>query len=158
MGVKRTLRQNEIYTIQEVLPPLPRPALVAYRCRVLLQMADDHLPRHFLSVEAILLQGPLAGQRTALQGVRLLHAADERETCRCRAYSFPHRTGKGHCRALLAGPFCGECGNEATYSTRRREPEEFVGGLSTSRHIHRSTCCGAPLFADCELKVSFSED
>lgn len=97
MAVKRQLKLNEIYIIQEVLQPLSRGSLVGYRCKVMLQQADDHLPRHYLSCEAVILGGPFGGQRLILQGVRLRHDADQRTVCRCPAYAFPHHLGKGRC-------------------------------------------------------------
>ena len=158
MSVKRPLKLNETYVIKDVTPGLSRTECVGQRVKVLLQQADDGLPAHFLSVEGLMLSGPRSGQRVLLQGVRLRQHVDERPTCRCKGYPFPHHRGKGRCNAATPGPYCGDCGKTAEYTTRRKEPEERTPGRLTGDWMYASKCCSAPLFHDPELQVPFSED
>lgn len=144
MSVKRQLKPNEIYVIQAVLPPLKAEDFVGYRLRLTMQLADDFLPRHFLSVEGVPLGGTAAGQKVLLQGVRLRLAESQRPVCRCKAYSFPHHQGKGRCYYNSVEPFfCGACG----------KPCDYKSEVNTV-----SSCCEAELFEDCELTKSYTKE
>lgn len=156
MSVKRPLKINGTYHIVETAEASTlRPKIVGYRCRVVMQLADDSLPRHFVAAEVVMLGGPCVGERLLLQGVRLRFYTDERETCGCRAYSFPHRRGSGGCYAKDDGPFCGECGKSTEALYRRADPEEKRSLNDDVRWI--SKCCQGEVFEDPELKNHYSE-
>lgn len=142
--VKRQLHAGEIYSIREVFGPTP-PELRSERIRVLVQLPDGHLPQRVLAVEGIIQSGRHTGERFYVQA-RLLHSPGD-NVCRCRAYSWPHRSGGGRCYAIEAGPFCGNCG----------KPTEVRAALvdyptQKEKYCDISMCCEASLYEDAELK------
>lgn len=159
MPVQRKLQPNEIYIINEVLPPLDPKSYVGYKLRVTLQLADDHLPRRFLAVEGVLLQGPEAGQKVLLQGVRLRRDEGQRPVCSCRAYPYPHHKGKGSCYASSEPPFCGDCGRPCTPVAWKESTHSEAWGVRQLDHSEGvdSSCCHADLYEDAELTKKWSE-
>lgn len=157
MSVKRQLKLNDLYIIQDVQPPLARQEFVGHKLRITMQLDDSYLPRHYLAVEGVLLGGPHAGQKRILQGIRLRRFDDARQVCRCKAYGFPHHQGKGSCYALDPGPFCGECGKPTKAKWSRVEPEQKTPGHLTSDDAFYSSCCEGEVFEDPELKTPYGE-
>lgn len=154
MSVKRRLEKDKIYQILEFSETHPQQAqLVGYRIRMTMQLADDAYPRHFLSVEGVMQSGPLSGRSLLLFGVRLLRTY-EKIVCNCRAYSFPHHSGKGACFARFEGPFCGECGQPAEIHFVRLHPAEDVNNPNRDGVV--SACCAATLFNDPSLTKEYT--
>ncbi len=159
MGVKRLLKINGLYIILEILPPAVRRLYVGFKCRVCMQLADDSLPQHFVCCEAIMLGGSFAGQRQLLQGVRLRRYTDEREVCRCKAYSFPHHARSGRCYASSEGPFCGSCGKPTDVKVGKIEKEmRSPSRPYVNYNSYASACCEAEVFDDANLTIPYSED
>ncbi len=80
------------------------------------------------------------------------------QTCRCKAYPFPHRAGSGVCRGDEPGPFCGSCGEpcEANFVDNGIGWTEYWGSKSFHSQIDiESSCCGAEVFSDAELKINY---
>ncbi len=83
------------------------------------------------------------------------------QTCRCKAYPFPHRAGSGVCRGDEPGPFCGSCGEpcEAETADFGVGEYEFWGFRGVDRNVQTvSSCCEADLYSDAELSVEYVED
>lgn len=80
------------------------------------------------------------------------------ETCRCKAYPFPHREKGGKCHARDHGPYCGHCGEPA-------EPVpidfgighyEAWGAAGCDRNVQTvSRCCEATLYSDASLTIEY---
>lgn len=80
------------------------------------------------------------------------------ETCRCRAYAFPHREASGKCFAKEHGPYCGHCG-EAAEPVQRDfgiGAYEAWGATGFDRNVQTvSRCCEATLYSDASLTIEY---
>lgn len=80
------------------------------------------------------------------------------DTCRCKAYKFPHRLGSGKCVGDESGPFCGHCGMPccATAVDNGIGAYEYWGQKGVHKQIDiESDCCNASVFENANLTINY---
>jgi hypothetical protein len=80
------------------------------------------------------------------------------DTCRCKAYKFPHRLGSGKCWGNHDGPFCECCGQpcKPVLSDVGIGHYEYWGQKCVDKQmVYTSDCCGSSVFVDVNLTTLY---